>query len=185
MKKLVSLTVVAIFLMAVFGYAEERATAKDAETMVKKAVIAVILCLFVASSVSAQQRGTTAEAKKMVEDAIAYIKANGREKAFAEINNPKGRFVDRDLYISVIDMNGVGLARGYEPFLLGKNMIDTKDADGKSFMRERIQRAKSKKSGWQDYKFFDPLTGKVERKAVYFERYGDIIVACGAYMPEK
>ena len=75
-------------------------------------VIAVVLCLFVAVSVSAQQRGTPAEAKAMVEKAIAYIKANGQEKAFAEINNPKGKFVDRDLYIMVIDMNGTCLARG-------------------------------------------------------------------------
>jgi cytochrome c len=153
--------------------------------MVKKIVIAAVLCFFVAVSVFAQQRGTPAEAKKMVEEAIAYIKANGREKAFAEINNPQGKFVDRDLYISVIEMNGTNLARGFEPFLLGKNIIDAKDADGKFFIRERIQKVKTKRSGWQDYKFFDPLTKKVERKAVYFERYGDIIAACGAYMPEK
>lgn len=153
--------------------------------MVRKAVIAFILCLFVAASVSAQQRGTTAEAKKMVEDAIAYIKANGREKAFAEINNPNGKFVDRDLYVTVIDMNALCLARGFEPLLLGKVLIDSKDSDGKYYMRERIQRAKTKKSGWQDYKMFDPLTMKMERKTVYFERYGDIMVACGAYMPEK
>jgi cytochrome c len=153
--------------------------------MVRKAVIAFILCLFVAASVSAQQRGTTAEAKKMVEDAIAYIKANGREKAFAEINNPNGKFVDRDLYVTVIDMNALCLARGFEPLLLGKVLIDSKDSDGKYYMRERVQRTKTKKSGWQDYRFFDPLTRKMERKTVYFERYGDIIVASGAYMPEK
>ena len=83
--------------------------------MCKKVIIAVILCLFVAASVSAQQRGTPAEAKKMVEDAIAYIKANGKNKAFAEISNPKGKFVDRDLYVYVCDMNGTCLARGDDP----------------------------------------------------------------------
>ena len=151
--------------------------------MVKKAVLVAVLFLFVVSSVSAQQRGTPAEAKKMVEDAIAYIKANGKEKAFAEINNPKGRFVDRDLYVVVYDMNGTCLARGYEPNLLGKNVINTKDADGKYWIRERIHRAKTKRSGWQDYKFFDPLTQKNTRKTLYFERYEDIIVGCGAYIP--
>ncbi len=38
MKKLVSFALVAIFLMAGFCYAEDRATAKDAEALVKKAV---------------------------------------------------------------------------------------------------------------------------------------------------
>src|SRR5512137_2843156 len=69
-------------------------------------LIAVFLCLFVAVSVSAQQRGTPAEAKSLVEKALAYIKANGQEKAFEEFNNPKGKFVDRDLYITVYDLNG-------------------------------------------------------------------------------
>ena len=151
----------------------------------KKAVIAVVLCLFVAVSVFAQQRGTPAEAKKMVEEAIAYIKANGQEKAFAEINNPRGKFVDRDLYITVIDMNGVCVARGFDPSLLGKNLIDSKDVDGKFFIRERIEVSKAKGSGWQDYKFTDPLTKNKELKTLYFEKYGNIIVGCGAYKPGK
>ena len=151
----------------------------------KKAVIAVVLCLFVAVSVSAQQRGTPAEAKKMVEDAIAYIKVNGQEMAFAEINNPKGKFVDRDLYITVIDMNGICVARGFDPSLLGKNLIDSKDVDGKFFIRERIEVSKAKGSGWQDYKFTDPLTKNKELKTLYFEKYENIILGCGAYKPGK
>jgi cytochrome c len=153
--------------------------------MLRKVVIAVVLCLFVAASVSAQQRGTPAEAKKMVEEAVAYIKANGQEKAFAEINNPKGKFVDRDLYITVIDMNGVCVARGFDPSLLGKNLMGSQDPEGKFFIKERIEIAKAKGSGWQDYKFTDPLTKKPERKTLYFEKYGNIILGCGAYKPGK
>jgi signal transduction histidine kinase len=144
-------------------------------------LIAVVLCLFVAASVSAQQRGTPAEAKKMVEDAIAYIKANGQEKAFAEINNPRGKFVDRDLYITVYDLNGTCLARGANPELLGKSLIGAKDPDGKFFIKERMELAKTKGSGWQDYKFTNPLTKKVESKTFYFERYKDIVFGSGAY----
>jgi cytochrome c len=155
------------------------------KTMLKKIIVAVILCLFVAVSVFAQQRGTTAEAKKMVEEAIAYIKANGQQKAFAEISNPNGRFVDRDLYITVFDMNGTCLAHGAIPEVIGKNRLDNKDPDGKFFIKERIEAAKTKGSGWQDYKFLDPLTKKVEPKTFYFERYNDLVVGCGAYQPVK
>jgi signal transduction histidine kinase len=154
--------------------------------MFKKVMIPIFICLFVVTSVyAAEKRGTTGEAKKMVEKAIAYIKANGQEKAFAEINNPKGRFVDRDLYITVIDMNGLCVARGFNPDLLGKNISELKDPDGKYFIKERIEVAKTKGSGWQDYKFTDPLTKNVEPKKAYFKRYKDIIVMCGAYKPKK
>jgi len=91
--------------------------------------------------------------------------------------------VDRDLYITVIDMNWVCVARGFDPSLLGKNLTDSKDLDGKLFIKERIEVAKAKGSGWQDYKFTDPLTKDKELKALYFEKYGNIILGCGAYKP--
>lgn len=154
--------------------------------MLKKVVITVmVLCMFVAASVSAQQRGTPAEAKKMVDEAIAYIKANGQEKAFAEINNLKGKFVDRDLYVTVYDMKGTCLAHGAIPEYVGKYFISSKDPDGTFFIKERIEAAETKGAGWQNYKFIDPLTKKVEPKTYYFERVGDIVVGCGAYQPVK
>jgi cytochrome c len=153
--------------------------------MLKKVVIAAVLCLLVAVSVSAQQRGTPAEAKKMVEEVVAYINANGPEKAFAEINNPKGKFVDRDLYVTVYDMKGTCLAHGAIQEYVGRNNIDSKDPDGTFFIKERIEVAKAKGSGWQNYKFIDPLTKNVEPKTYYFERVGNIVVGCGAYSPVK
>jgi hypothetical protein len=129
--------------------------------------------------------GTPAEAMKMVEEAIAYIKANRQEKdfekAYAEISNPNGMFVDRDLYITVYDMNGKCLAHGNNPGAIEKNLINLQDPDGKFLIKERIEMARIKKSGWQDYKHANPLTQKVEPKMYYFEKYGDIVVGCGAY----
>jgi len=154
--------------------------------MFKKVMISIFICLFVVTSVyAAEKRGTIGDAKTMVKKAIAYIKANGQEKAFAEINNPKGKFVHRDLYITVFDMDGKCLARGFNPDLLGKNLTEMKDPDGRFFIKERIEMAKTKESGWQDYKYIDPMSKKVEPKTAYFERYGDIIVTCGAYKPKK
>ena len=153
--------------------------------MRKIIVIAAILCLFIATAVLAQQRGTPDEAKMLVGKAIAYIKTNGQEKAFAEFNNPKGKFVDRDLYITVYDLKGNCLARGANPELLGKNLMDSKDPDGKNFIKERMELAKAQPSGWQDYKFMNPITKKVEYKKFYFERYNDLVVGCGAYPLQK
>ena len=55
------------------------------------------------------------------------------------------------------------------------------DADGKFFFRERIETAKAKGKGWQDYKFTNPLTKTIEEKRTYFEKYEDVIVAGGVY----
>ena len=124
---------------------------------------------------------TAAEAEALVKKAVAFIKANGQDKAFAEFGNPKGPFVDRDLYITVYDMNGKCLAHGANPKMVGKDLIGLKDPDGKAFVKERVEMAKSKDKFWQDYKFTNPLTKKIEPKAMYVEKAGDLLVACGIY----
>jgi len=64
-------------------------------------LVLVLLFGFAGIVQAAEKRGTAAEAEALVKKAIAYMKSNGREAAFAEINNPKGKFTDRDLYIFV------------------------------------------------------------------------------------
>jgi cytochrome c len=150
----------------------------------KRIITSVCLTLFmlaVTHVAIAAEFGTTVEAESLVKKAVAEIKANGQEKAFAEFNNPKGKFIDRDLYITVYDMTGKCLAHGANPKMIGKDLIDLKDPDGKPFVKERIEIAKTKGGGWQDYKFTNPVTKKIEPKTMYFEKTGDIIVACGAY----
>lgn len=129
----------------------------------------------------AADAGTKEEAVAMVKKAIDYIKANGREKAFAEFTNPKGKFRDRDLYLVVSDMNAKILAHGQNKNLVGKNLINFKDVDGKEVMKERVALMKAHKTAWQDYKFINPVTNKIEPKQMYLERVGDLIVACGVY----
>ena len=43
----------------------------------------------------AAEFGTQPEAEAMVKKAIAEVKAVGKDKALAEISNPKGKFIDR------------------------------------------------------------------------------------------
>lgn len=77
------------------------------------------------------------DAVAMAHKVIAYIKANGKDKAIAEVNVPKGRFVDRDLYVTVGDGLGMVLAHGGNPRLVGKNLSEMKDVDGKSARTSR------------------------------------------------
>ena len=144
--------------------------------------IGVSFLVLIAGNISfAAQYGTAAEAEAMVKKAVQLIKSEGKEKAFVEINNPKGKFADRDLYIFVYDMTGKCVAHGFNPKMIGKDLIEMKDTDGKYFVKERIEIAKTKGKGWQDYKFTDPLTKKIEPKSAYVERIEDLIVGCGIY----
>jgi hypothetical protein len=55
----------------------------------------------------------------LVEKAVAYVKANGEEKAIKELNNPKSEFVKGDLYVFAVDPKGVLLANTNLPHLVG------------------------------------------------------------------
>jgi cytochrome c len=151
----------------------------------KKLTVICLACFFFIGTAligfSAEKRGTAKEAEAMVAKAANYIKVHGREKAFAEFSNPQGKFIDRDLYITVYDMKGVCLAHGLNQKMVGKNMMDLKDPDGKAFVKERSELAKTKNKFWLDYKFIDPLTKQIGQKSMYTEKTGDILINCGIY----
>ena len=144
-------------------------------------VIAAAVC---AASVGAvEQRVTAKEAEAMVKKGVAYIKANPREKAMADITDKSGMFVDRELYLTVYTTDGTALAHGANAKFVGKNMIDLRDADGKEHIRERMELAKTKTTFWQDFKFVNPVTKKMEPKQMYCERANELIVCGGIYKP--
>lgn len=132
-------------------------------------------------SASAADQGTAAEAEAMVKKAVAYIKANGNDKAYEEITNGK-TFKDRDLYVFAYDFTGKNLAHGANPKLVGKDLSGLKDPDGKLIIPPLVEIAKSKGKGWSEsFKFRNPSTEKMEPKVVYVERVGDILLGCGIY----
>ncbi|MBS1169371.1 MAG: putative Methyl-accepting chemotaxis protein [Burkholderiaceae bacterium] len=125
--------------------------------------------------------GTKDEAAALVKKAIEQIKEQGRDAAFTEISNPLGRFTDRDLYVVVYDLSGKNLAHGANPKLIGQNLIDSKDGDGKPYVRERIDIIRNHGKGWQDYTFLNPVSKNMEPKSMYLEQHEDLIVGCGIY----
>ena len=149
-----------------------------------KSIVLSLFMLAFSAAAGAVERGTADEAIAMVKKAGDYLKKNGKEKAFAEFNNPKGQFIYRDLYIFAFLSNGDGIERanGANPKLVGKNVIDIKDADGTFMIRKVLETAASKSGqGWVDYKWPNPVTGAIEAKRSYVELFGDVVLACGVY----
>ncbi|CAN5151547.1 hypothetical protein BH11PSE10_BH11PSE10_07970 [soil metagenome] len=150
-------------------------------SVLKSLLNASLLGLVMVGSAHAADQGTAAEAEAMVKKAVAYIKANGPEKAYDEFTNGKS-FKDRDLYVIVYDLNGKNLAQGANPKLVGKDLIGLKDPDGKPLIQMFVDLAKAKGKGWvEGYKFLNPVSQKIEGKAMYLERVGDTLVGCGIY----
>lgn len=148
-----------------------------------KGIVLTLFAAFLSASAYASERGTADEAAALVKKAVAFLKANGKEKAFAEFNNPKGQFAERDLYIFVYDMQGTNLAigNGNASKMVGKNLIEMRDADGRYIIKGFIELLNAKGKGWFDYKWPNPVTKAVEQKSSYVEKVDDMIVGSGIY----
>jgi len=129
---------------------------------------------------AADEYASPEEAQALVAKAVAAIKAD-RAGTFAEITAKNPKWIDRDLYPLVYDTTGKVVAHGQNPKMVGKDLIDFKDPDGKLYVRERVELAKSKGKFWQEYKFTDPLTKKVLPKRAWCERLAEDIVCAGVY----
>jgi cytochrome c len=90
--------------------------------MFKAAVTAAALALVLLSTpVRAQSFGTAAEAKAMLEKAIAELKA-GEAAALAKFNNKDGGFRDRDLYVFCYNKSDGKFTAHVNPALMGTDI---------------------------------------------------------------
>lgn len=147
-------------------------------TMIALAVLAMIGMQF---SAFAAANGSADEASALANKAVKLIAADGNEKAYAAFNDGAGGYVDRDLYVFVIDLKGTVLAHGTNKGLIGKSLINLKDADGKAFIQEMITVASDKGEGWVDYHWPNPVSKKVEGKSSFVKKVGDVFVGVGIY----
>ena len=130
----------------------------------------------------AAEAATKDEAVAMVKKAVAFIKEQGGAKAYPEFTNRAGKFIDRDLYIAVYQLDGKVLAHGGNEKLVGQDSSGAKDADGKLFVKERIDLARNQASFWHEYKFMNPVTKKIEDKLTYCERLDETAVCAGLWI---
>ena len=148
----------------------------------KRIIIVCLIILFVVVGFAhAQDRGTAEEAKAMLDKAIAFYKANGPKKAFDAFNNPNGPFVNKDLYVFAVDLNGKVLAHGANAELIGKDMAEIRDENKKNFIAEMLTVVKAKSEGSVTYRWANPQFSLIEEKCSYIEKVEGAILGCGYY----
>lgn len=134
-----------------------------------RSLLAMVFAATLSVSVMAQDSGTKDEAKAMVGAALAHIKQVGNEQAFKDFTNDKASWVKKDLYVVIQNADGIVAAHATNPKLVGKNMLDAKDQNGKLFVRESLA-VGMKGEGWVDYDWVHPVSKKVEGKSSFVKR---------------
>jgi signal transduction histidine kinase len=130
----------------------------------------------------AGEYGSKDEAVAMVKRVEDMFASAGAETTFKAVSDKStASFHDRDLYPFIYDLSGRCVAHGARPALIGKNLLDLKDQDGKYLIREMVSIARGPGSGWVNYKWPNPISNRIEDKTSYVEKMGDYFVGVGVY----
>jgi methyl-accepting chemotaxis protein len=130
-----------------------------------------------------REQGTAEEAQAMVQRAVEYLNAHGKDALLTEVNKMnKGQFVELDLYLMVMDIDSYKfIGHSLNQRVLNYDSRLSKDVDGKYYMRDMVDMAKNSGQGWVEYKWNHPITNEVKEKTSYVQRVGNLAIVCGAY----
>jgi signal transduction histidine kinase len=141
-----------------------------------------VLCLGLACSSALANEPTEKDAIAMVERGAALIKAKGKDAMMKRINAKDPAFAQGSLHVDLRDVKtGIVLAHPYNPSIVGMDLTDVPDANGRKYRREIIELAAAKGKGWVDYQYKDPATGKIERKTTYILLVDGVVLEAGIY----
>lgn len=149
-------------------------------TIAKNILLAAIFSASIVSPVLAQEHASAEDAMKMVDRADAHFKAVGAQQAYKDFSAKSPEWQDRDLYVFCFDKAGLTLAHGANEKLIGKNLTELKDADGKQFISDLVKVGLAG-GGWVDYRWTNPVSKKIEAKSSYARQFGDGICGVGVY----
>jgi hypothetical protein len=118
---------------------------------------ATALCLGFACASAVASEPTEKDAIAMAERAAVFFKAHGKEGLKKAISEKNPDFSQGSLYIDMRDIKtGIVLAHPHNPSIVGKDLTDVPDANGKK-------------------------SGKIEPKTTYILRIDDFCVEAGLY----
>ena len=145
--------------------------------MMKKLFLTAASALLASSAAVAADFGTAAEARSMLDKAMAAVKAD-KAKALGDFNKGEGGFKDRDLYPFCAGPDGNFTAH---PALAGKSMKELKDKNGKAMGEEMLTVAQEGKVTEVEYMWPRPGATDPVQKISYVTKVGDQVCGVGYY----
>jgi signal transduction histidine kinase len=143
------------------------------------AVAGLALLLAAGGVAQAQDRASAADAKAMLERAVAAVKAN-EAGALASFSHGDAGFKDRDLYVFCARTDGKVDAH-IDPSQLGRNIKDQYDVDGVAFGQEMMAIATPREIKAVSYMWPEPGSHMPMQKVSFVTRVADQMCGVGYY----
>lgn len=117
-----------------------------------------------------------------VKEAVAYARAQGKEKAVAAFNDPSGPFVRDSIYVFAEDYEGLALAEPFEQDIVGTNIRNMTDRYGVPLVRN-LEETAGYGIGYVSYDYPNPVNNKTiqPKLSVVADVDGTYYVGAGAY----
>ena len=126
------------------------------------------------------RQGSADEARALVDQALEMVRTLGYQAAAERFHDRNSAFIDRDLYIFVVDRQGQYRVHGSKPEWEGRRVHELPGIDGERFVRDVWARAE--RGGWVEYDILNAGTGEVQPKASYVQQIDrDLALGCGVY----
>jgi signal transduction histidine kinase len=148
--------------------------------MLRKLLFGALASTAMIISTSAFAQGTAAEAKAMLDKAVAAVKAD-KAKAIKSFLAGTDGFKDRDLYPFCFNISD-GITQAAPPSVLGKDVRTLKDAKGSAFGADLYKAAADEgKVNEVSYMFPKPGATEPSSKVSFVTKVGDLGCGVGYY----
>jgi signal transduction histidine kinase len=128
------------------------------------------------------RQGSADEARELVQRAYELVRSGGLHAAGPALHSRDTGFVDRDMYIFVLDRQGHYVVHGAKPAMEGKRVHEVPGIDGDRFVREVWEAAANTAGGWVEYDIVNPVDGVVQPKASFVLQIdANQLIGCGVY----
>ncbi|WP_372489468.1 cache domain-containing protein [Pseudomonas caspiana] len=126
-------------------------------------------------------RASPEQARALLDKAVKEL-SRDQKGTLSAINSLRGGFLQDDLYVFVVDLNSKRyVAHGTNLRLINTDFRKVKDPEGKPVGEPMLALIGKQDTAEYEYRWRNPVTGKVENKHAYARKVGDYLVAVGYY----
>ncbi len=125
-------------------------------------------------------------AEKVIEEKVRAQVADAVERyddigeaAFEEFTS-SGDYIDGEVYLYVLNIEGVPQAHAANPDLVGQNLYDLQDSTG-AFIVQGVLNSATPEGVWTNYRFTNPVSGEEEPKRSWAVLHDDLVFGSGYY----
>jgi signal transduction histidine kinase len=143
---------------------------------------AAVILMFAGAASAETLKPTKPEVEALTVRAAEVIEARGIDAA-REVFNAEGEFKFGEIYVNVIDFTGTWLVYPPRPASVGYKVVNLKDPDGKSLVRDILKVAQDSGQGWVSYRWLNPVSNRIEPKSSFVKRVAgkELVAYIGVY----